>query len=95
MLPQNLIFFKEKGPQQEILFVILGLFKQPLLRWCQLAAVVKLSTSARIFPIFSDIYENTKSLGWRSLILYVKQNIVRITPENLIKAEKVEKWNIF
>ena len=33
MLPQNLIFFKEnqKGPQPEILFVILGLFKQPLL----------------------------------------------------------------
>ena len=32
MLPQNLIFFKEnqKGPQPEILFVILGLFKQPL-----------------------------------------------------------------
>lgn len=30
LLPQNLIFFKEKGPQQEILFVILGLFKQPL-----------------------------------------------------------------
>ena len=33
MLPQNLIFFKEnqKGPQPEILFVILGLFKQPRL----------------------------------------------------------------